>query len=147
MVIEKDGDTAVVKLPQRCEGKFHKELFESVMSEENRRIAKLICDFTETRFIDSSTVGILVTLDKEFRANGSQIVFRNLGEELSELFSDTGLDLLFTIETNGSVREARVNLFEQSVDIRLDAESTVEGDVFILHLSGVMNHPVGSRFF
>jgi len=147
MNIEREGDVAIIHLPQRCEGIVVKELHGLLKDEETKTLSRLVFDFSDTFFVDSSTIGMMVTIDKNIKAQGAVLTIKNLSHEIAELFSDTGLDLLFNIETEEGVTKASVDLFEKSVDIKLDVLTETKDDVCIFHMSGVMNHPVGSRFF
>jgi anti-sigma B factor antagonist len=110
-------------------------------------VKKCVFDFSICEFIDSSGIGALVTLSQEFRNHTVQMVLKNLNKDLFELFVDTGLDRIFTIEKDGDVRNADIDLFEFSVDIRLNLQKEIKGDVCIFIMSGVMNHPMGSQYF
>lgn len=147
MVINKEGDIDVIYLPARCEGKFGKDLHELLKEEQNRDLPKLVIDFKDTTFIDSRMVGILVTINRDFTSRQATLSLKNINKDLTELFSDTGLDMLFNIETVHGVTEASIDIFQSSVDIRLEIETEIVNDVSIFHMKGVMNHPVGSRYF
>ncbi len=147
MNIERVGDITTITLPQRSEGDVVKRLHALLTEGELDASSQLVVDFKDTFFIDSSTIGMLVTVDKNLKARDATLTIRNLSAEISELFTDVGLDLLFNIETEEGVSEASIDLFEASVNIKLDIQKEVKDDVCIFHMSGVMNHPVGSQFF
>lgn len=104
-------------------------------------------DFSSCDFIDSSGIGALVSLSQEFQSRNVQLILRNLKDEIFELFMDTGLDRYFSIEKAGDLKEATINLFEKSADIRLVLKKMIVGEVCIILMSGVMNHPMGSQYF
>jgi anti-anti-sigma factor len=147
MNIVRQDDVVTVYMLQRCEGEYAKKLYQALVDTELKTISNVIFDFNDTLFIDSSSVGMLVTIDKNLKAQDTCMTIRNLKKDIADLFSDTGLNLLFNIETEEGITEASVNLFETGVDIKLDVQTEVRDDVCIFHMSGVMNHPVGSRFF
>ena len=147
MEIVKENDQNVLRFPHRCEEKFPKELMSLMKEEQNRELGHLIFDLSETDFIDSSTIGIMVRIEKDFKERNASLSLRNLKENIIDLFSETGLDVLFNIETDKGYSEKVVDIFEESTDIRLEIETEVKENVCIFHLSGVMNHPEGSRFF
>ena len=66
---------------------------------------------------------------------------------MQQLFADTGFDKIFNIEHEGGVRVAELDIFEDSVDVRLYIRKETIGDVCVFHLNGVMNNPQGSRYF
>jgi len=147
MEIIKENGQNVLRLPPRCEGNFPKEFISLFKEEQNRELTQLVVDFSETDFIDSTTIGVMVRVEKDFKTRNSSLTLRNLKDTIYELFSETGLDVLFDIEKDGSVSEKMVDIFEESADIRLEIETEIKDSICIFHMSGVMNHPEGSRFF
>ncbi len=143
-----NGSKAVVTLPEQFAG------FEvkTVMTESFGLVRKgtvnhFIFDFSSCEMIDSSGIGLLVSLTKELKSSNGDLVLRNPGRDILQMFSDTGLDRIFSIEKNGGVRQADVDIFQQSVDIKLNIDKNFDGDKCIFLLSGVMNHPMGSSYF
>lgn len=147
MEIVKENGLNVFRFPQRCEEKFPKELNSLMKEEQNRELEQLVIDLSETDFLDSSTIGIMVRIEKDFKERNASLSLRNLKNNIIDLFSETGLDVLFTIESDTGVSEKAVDIFEESMDIRLEIETEVKEDVCIFYMSGVMNHPEGSRYF
>jgi anti-anti-sigma factor len=146
-MITKDGDLSVMMLPDKLTGKAVGVMLTTAKGELEKGVVHLVIDFSETVFVDSSGIGSLVSIAKDYKSRGKILSLRNLGEELRELFAETGLDMVFNIEKEGSLDNAKVDLFETGVDIKLEIRQDVEGDICLFHLSGVMNHPMGSRFF
>lgn len=70
--------------------------------EEGER--KFVVDFAETGYIDSSGLGVLVSLSKKIREAGGDLRLAGLNDDLRTLFELTKLDTLFTIM--GSAEEA-----------------------------------------
>jgi anti-sigma B factor antagonist len=58
---------------------------------------KVLVDFTDTGYIDSSGLGVLVSLAKKMREEGGELRLAGLNEDLKTLFELTKLDTLFTI--------------------------------------------------
>jgi anti-sigma B factor antagonist len=58
---------------------------------------KFLIDFAKTGYIDSSGLGVLVSLSKKVREQGGQLRLANLNEDLKTLFELTKLDTLFQI--------------------------------------------------
>lgn len=58
---------------------------------------KFVMDFTNTGYIDSSGLGVLVSLSKKIREQGGDLRLAGLNEDLQTLFELTKLDTLFTI--------------------------------------------------
>jgi anti-sigma B factor antagonist len=147
MVVENEGNKAVVQLPEKLVGKTVQEMMVTVREIQEKGATHVTLDFKATTFLDSSAVGSLVSLTKSFKTKGTVLSLRGLNDDIKSLFAETGLEMIFNIETGTGVDTATVDLFETSVDIRLDIKQEVDGDICIFHLSGVMNHPVGSRYF
>ena len=56
---------------------------------------KFVVDFSNTDYIDSSGLGVLVTLSKKIREKGGEISLSSLSKDLRTLFELTKLDTLF----------------------------------------------------
>ena len=63
---------------------------------ETRESAQVV-DFANTAYIDSSGLGVLVSLSKKIREQGGELVLASLNEDLRTLFELTKLDTLFRI--------------------------------------------------
>ena len=61
-------------------------------------------DFAQTGYIDSSGLGVLVSLAKKVREQGGDLRLAGLNDDLRTLFELTKLDTLFTLVD--SVEEA-----------------------------------------
>ena len=70
-------------------------LRERVLDRLERGDRKFIVDFSKTDYIDSSGLGVLVTLSKKIREQGGQLSLVSLSEDLRTLFELTKLDTLF----------------------------------------------------
>jgi len=58
---------------------------------------KFVVDFSKTGYIDSSGLGVLVSLSKKIREQGGELRLANLNDDLKTLFELTKLDTLFQI--------------------------------------------------
>ena len=63
---------------------------------------KFLIDFTKTGYIDSSGLGVLVSLSKKIRDEGGDLRLAGLNEDLKTLFELTKLDTLFAISDSSS---------------------------------------------
>ena len=70
-------------------------LKEQVLDQLERGDREFIVDFSKTDYIDSSGLGVLVTLSKKIREQGGQLSLVSLSEDLRTLFELTKLDTLF----------------------------------------------------
>jgi anti-sigma B factor antagonist len=65
---------------------------------------EVVIDFSDTTFIDSTTLGVLVGGVKRLRTNGGQLSLVCSDRNITKIFEITGLDRVFTIY--GSREEA-----------------------------------------
>ena len=70
-------------------------LKEQVLDQLERGDRKFRLDFSKTDYIDSSGLGVLVTLSKKIREEGGELSLVSLSEDLRTLFELTKLDTLF----------------------------------------------------
>lgn len=73
------------------------ELKQKVMDALDVGERKIVIDFTNTGYIDSSGLGALVSLSKKIRDQSGDLRLAGLNEDLRTLFELTKLDTLFTI--------------------------------------------------
>jgi anti-sigma B factor antagonist len=73
------------------------ELKQKVLDALEGGTRKFVIDFTKTGYIDSSGLGVLVSLSKKIREQGGDLRLAGLNEDLQTLFELTKLDTLFAI--------------------------------------------------
>jgi anti-sigma B factor antagonist len=73
------------------------ELKQKVLEELEGGERKFVIDFSNTGYIDSSGLGVLVSLSKKIREQGGELRLASLNEDLRTLFELTKLDTLFKI--------------------------------------------------
>ena len=73
------------------------ELKQKVLERLEAGDRKFVVDFAQTGYIDSSGLGVLVSLSKKIREQGGELRLSNLNEDLRTLFELTKLDTLFRI--------------------------------------------------
>ena len=88
LVIEVDGQLIVGN---------RQELKQKVLDALEAGDRKFLVDFTRTGYIDSSGLGVLVSLSKKIRDEGGDLRLAGLNEDLKTLFELTKLDTLFAI--------------------------------------------------
>ena len=88
VVIEVDGQLIVGN---------RQELKQRVLDALEAGDRKFLIDFTRTGYIDSSGLGVLVSLSKKIRDEGGDLRLACLNEDLKTLFELTKLDTLFAI--------------------------------------------------
>lgn len=73
------------------------ELKQKVLDAVDGGARKVVIDFENTGYIDSSGLGALVSLAKKLRESGGELRLAGLNEDLRTLFELTKLDTLFQI--------------------------------------------------
>src|SRR5262245_66058738 len=73
------------------------ELKQKMLDELEKGGRKFLIDFAKTGYIDSSGLGVLVSLSKKIREQGGDLRLANLNDDLKTLFELTKLDTLFAI--------------------------------------------------
>ena len=93
-IVEK-GDVTLIEVGSQLIVGNRQLLKEQVLDQLERGDRKFIVDFSKTDFIDSSGLGVLVTLSKKIREQEGQLSLVSLSEDLRTLFELTKLDTLF----------------------------------------------------
>ena len=98
------GRTVVVEVDgQLIVGNRH-ELKRMVLAALEDGARRFVIDFARTGYVDSSGLGVLISLSKEIRAAGGELRLSSLNEDLRTLFELTRLDTFFRI--SGDLEEA-----------------------------------------
>ena len=95
--IKKQGDITVVDVEGPLIVGNRQELKQKVQDELEKGERKVLIDFSQTCYIDSSGLGVLVSLSKKIREQGGELRLANLNDDLKTLFELTKLDTLFQI--------------------------------------------------
>lgn len=98
-VTKQDGVTVLDVEGQLIVGN-RQELKQKVLDELEGGERKFLIDFDRTGYIDSSGLGVLVSLSKKIREQGGELRLANLNEDLRTLFELTKLDTLFQISSS-----------------------------------------------
>jgi anti-sigma B factor antagonist len=95
--IKKHNDISVVEVEGQLIVGNRQELKQKVLDEMEAGGRKFLVDFGKTGYIDSSGLGVLVSLSKKIREQGGELRLANLNDDLKTLFELTKLDTLFQI--------------------------------------------------
>ena len=95
--ISKQGDVSVVEVDGQLIVGNRQELKQKMLDALDGGARKIVVDFTKTGYIDSSGLGVLVSLSKKIREQGGELRLAALNEDLRTLFELTKLDTLFQI--------------------------------------------------
>lgn len=95
--LKKQADVTVVDVDGQLIVGNRQELKQRVLEELENGDRKFVIDFANTGYIDSSGLGVLVSLSKKIREQGGELRLASLNEDLRTLFELTKLDTLFRI--------------------------------------------------
>lgn len=95
--LKKIGDVVVVDVEGQLIVGNRQELKQKVLDELEKGERKFLIDFAQTGYIDSSGLGVLVSLSKKIREHGGELRLADLNDDLQTLFELTKLDTLFQI--------------------------------------------------
>jgi len=95
--LKKNGDVVVVDVEGQLIVGNRQELKQKVLDALEKGDRKFLIDFAQTGYIDSSGLGVLVSLSKKIREHGGELRLANLNDDLQTLFELTKLDTLFQI--------------------------------------------------
>jgi len=95
--VTKSDEVLVIEVEGQLIVGNRQELKQKVLEELENGERKFVVDFAETGYIDSSGLGVLVSLSKKIREQGGELRLASLNEDLRTLFELTKLDTLFRI--------------------------------------------------
>ena len=95
--VERQGGVTVVDVDGQLIVGNRQELKQRVLDQLANGDRKFVIDFSNTGYIDSSGLGVLVSLSKKIREQSGELRLANLNEDLRILFELTKLDTLFKI--------------------------------------------------
>ena len=95
--VTKSGDVLVIDVEGQLIVGNRQELKQKVLEELEGGERKFVVDFSNTGYIDSSGLGVLVSLSKKIREQGGELRLASLNEDLRTLFELTKLETLFKI--------------------------------------------------
>ena len=95
--VSKSGDVSLIEVEGQLIVGNRQELKQQVLDQLEGGDRKFVIDFANTGYIDSSGLGVLVSLSKKIREQGGELRLSSLNEDLRTLFELTKLDTLFRI--------------------------------------------------
>jgi len=95
--VERAGPVTVVSVDGELTVGNRGELKETVLAQLDGGARPFVFDFATTGYIDSSGLGVLVSLSKRIRESGGDLRLAGLNQDLRTLFELTRLDTLFRI--------------------------------------------------
>ncbi len=95
--VSQNGGVTLVEVEGQLIGGNRQELKQQVLEQWEGGDRKFVIDFSNTGYIDSSGLGVLVSLSKKIREQGGELRLSSLNDDLRTLFELTKLDTLFRI--------------------------------------------------
>ena len=95
--VSKVNDVTVIEVEGQLIVGNRNELKKEVLEKIELGEQTFVIDFANTAYIDSSGLGVLVSLSKNIREHGGELRLSSLSEDLRTLFELTKLDTLFQI--------------------------------------------------
>lgn len=95
--ISHEGGVTVIDVTGQLIVGNRRELKDAVLEQLDGGARKYLVNFEDTAYIDSSGLGVLVSLSKKIRERGGELRLSGLNEDLRTLFELTKLDTLFHI--------------------------------------------------
>ena len=92
-----DGDVYVIALTGEIDLYTAPEFKQQLLEVINQGAKEVVVDFSNTTFIDSTTLGVLVGGVKRLRTNDGQLSLVSSDRNITKIFEITGLDRVFTI--------------------------------------------------
>ena len=96
--VTRGSDVAVIAVHGPLFAGNRQELKQVVLEALDQGHHTVLIDFTDTGYIDSSGLGVLISLSKKIRERGAELRLANLNGDLRTLFERTKLDALFQLE-------------------------------------------------
>jgi anti-sigma B factor antagonist len=95
--VSQQGEVTLVEVEGQLIVGNRQELKQQVLEQLENGDRKFVIDFAKTGYIDSSGLGVLVSLSKKIREQGGELRLSSLNDDLRTLFELTKLDTLFRI--------------------------------------------------
>lgn len=95
--VTKHDDATLIEVEGQLIVGNRQELKQLLLDELEGGARIFVVDFAQTGYIDSSGLGVLVSLSKKIREQGGELRLSSLSEDLRTLFELTKLDTLFQI--------------------------------------------------
>ena len=92
-----DGDAYIIALSGEVDLYTAPEFKQQLLEVIGQGSKEVIVDFSDTTFIDSTTLGVLVGGVKRLRPNGGRLSLVCSDRNITKIFEITGLDRVFTI--------------------------------------------------
>lgn len=100
-----DGTSLVYKMPKEVDHHVAKDMCRELdMLVESYRIKELVMDFSQTEFMDSSGIGVVIGRSKTMHFYGGVLAACNIGKRVDTIFRSAGLYKVIRIKEDREVQ-------------------------------------------
>jgi len=96
--LSNDGNIFTISINGRFDFNLYKDFRDSYESGLNKGNIKFIINLSQTEYMDSSALGMLLVLKERTGGDSSSIVLKNCNKEIKNILSISNFDKLFSIE-------------------------------------------------
>ncbi len=97
MEVKASGDVKVVEMAVRIDAYTAKDVEAVLTGLVGAGDKKILCDFSQTEYISSAGLRVLLLVAKNLQKSGGELVLCSLKEYVSEVFETAGLIRIFKI--------------------------------------------------
>ncbi len=96
--LSSDGSSLTISINGRFDFNLYKDFRDAYENALTKGNVKFIINFSQTEYMDSSALGMLLVLKERAGGGESSIVLKNCNKEINNILSISNFDKIFTIE-------------------------------------------------
>jgi len=96
--LSNDGNTFTISINGRFDFNLYKDFRDAYETGLNKGNIKFIINLSQTEYMDSSALGMLLVLKERTGGDNSSIVLKSCNKEIKNILSISNFDKLFSIE-------------------------------------------------
>lgn len=91
------GDKEIIRLIGEIDGS-NVDSFEAAMTEASQKCSELEVDLEKLEYVSSAGLRVFLITEKQMKQDGKEMIIKNVGEEIMDIFTVTGFVKLLNIE-------------------------------------------------